>query len=313
MARTGFLYLEKGLLHDTGSNHPERPARLLAIEAAFKGAKLDPPAIVATPASREDLLRVHSPDHLALIAKACAGNGLYPDPDTAMGEDSWDAALLAAGGAIAACKAVLDGELDNAFCAVRPPGHHAERNRAMGFCLFNNVAVAARWLREKRDVDKVAILDWDVHHGNGTQQAFYDDPAVYYASIHQHPWYPGTGLPEERGAENTNLNCQMPAGAGPEEWLNAIDGKILPEFARFAPDFLLISCGFDAHELDPLAMQKLQTETFGEMTRRVFALAKGRVVSVLEGGYDLKALGSSAVGHFRALKDAPSRQKAADG
>jgi acetoin utilization deacetylase AcuC-like enzyme len=220
-----------------------------------------------------------------------------------MGPDSWNAALLAAGGGIAACKAVLDKAYDNVFCVVRPPGHHAERDWAMGFCLFNNVAIAARWLRSVAGVKRVAILDWDVHHGNGTQHAFYDDETVYYASIHQFPHYPGTGRPEERGAGNTNLNIPMAVGNGPKEWLSAIDKQVVPEFERFEPEFLLISAGFDAHRLDPLGGQLLEAETFAEITRRMRPFAGGRTVSLLEGGYHLEALSESATAHLKALQE----------
>jgi len=302
MARTGFLYLKKGLLHETGPGHPERPERLEAIAQAFEKAGLTPPAITPKPATREDLLRVHSEKHIDTIQKTCAEGLRYPDPDTQMCEASWDAALEAAGGAIEACRMVLEGDLDSAFCAVRPPGHHAERDWAMGFCLFNNVAIAARWLGKVAGVKRAAILDWDVHHGNGTQHTFYQDASVYYASIHQHPLYPGTGSADERGADNTNLNVPMPPRTKPHKWIEAIDQKILPEFERFDPKFLLISCGFDAHRLDPLAQQQLETETFAEMTQKVRGVAGGRVVSLLEGGYNLDALGASAVAHFNALQ-----------
>ena len=303
MARTRFAFREEGLLHDTGRGHPECPARLRAIIDAFSAASLDPPRIEVMPATRDDLLRVHTSSHVTTIEETCSADGTYPDADTPMVKASWEAALLAAGGAIASCQAVLDGSCDNAFSAMRPPGHHAEAGRAMGFCLFNNVAIAARWLQRERDAGKVAILDWDVHHGNGTQHTFYDDDSVYYASMHQHPLYPGTGFPQERGKNHTNLNVQMEWGNGPKEWLDALDHKILPEFERFKPDFLLISCGFDAHRMDPLASQRLETETYAEMTRRVKGLAGGRVVSVLEGGYHLGALGDSAVAHFKALQE----------
>jgi acetoin utilization deacetylase AcuC-like enzyme len=303
MAKTGFLFREEGFLHDTGYGHPECPARLEAIRNAFDEANINPPEIEVKPAAREDLLRVHSEEHIATIERTCAANAEYPDVDTVMVKESWNAALLAAGAAISACEAVLDGNFDNAFSALRPPGHHAEHDRAMGFCLFNNAAVAARWLRDVRGIKRVAILDWDVHHGNGTQHTFYDDDTVYYASMHQHPLYPGTGYPHERGKNNTNLNVQMQWGYGPNEWLAALDNVIIPEFERFKPDFLLISCGFDAHRLDPLAAQRLETDTYAQMTRRVKNLADGKIVSLLEGGYHLRALGQSAVAHFNALRE----------
>jgi acetoin utilization deacetylase AcuC-like enzyme len=303
MARTAFAYREECLLHDTGQGHPESSARLRAILEAFAHAKLDLPRVEVSPAAMDDLLRVHTKEHVRDIRETCAANAPYPDPDTTMVEASWNAALLTAGGAIACCRAVLDGQCDNAFSAMRPPGHHAESDRAMGFCLFNNVAIAARWMQEERGVGRVAILDWDVHHGNGTQHTFYNDDSVYYASMHQHPLYPGTGFPNERGKNNTNLNVQMEWGFGPNEWLDALENKILPEFESFEPEFLLISCGFDAHRMDPLASQRLETETYAEMTRMVKNLADGKIVSLLEGGYHLEALGDSAVAHFKALQE----------
>jgi len=301
MTTTAFAFSTLGLKHTTPSGHPERPERIDAIADAFHTAGLDPPRINCTPATREDLLRVHTSDHIDTIEKTCAEELAYPDPDTSMVKGSWDAALIGAGGAVDSCKAVIAGEHRRAFSAMRPPGHHAENDRAMGFCLFNNVAIAARWMQAEAGIKKVAILDWDVHHGNGTQHTFYDDDSVYYASIHQHPHYPGTGFPHERGLNNTNLNIQMEAGAESDPWLDAITNKILPEFERFDPDFLLISCGFDAHKLDPLSAQNLETETYAEMTRLVLPCANGRIVSLLEGGYSLEALGESSVAHFHAL------------
>ncbi|HOV74481.1 MAG TPA: histone deacetylase [Candidatus Hydrogenedentes bacterium] len=303
MARTGLVFDEEMILHDTGPNHPERPARLKAIIQAFEEAGLVLPRVPIEPASEEDILRVHSWDHLEEIRETCLRGLDYPNPDTPMGPLSWRAALLAAGGAISACRAVIDGAFDNVFCAVRPPGHHAERDRAMGFCLFNNIAIAARWLQAKIGLRRIAILDWDVHHGNGTQQAFFDDPAVLFVSLHQHPHYPGTGWPFERGAENTTLNIQMPRGCGTEEWLAALDEKAVPALARFEPEFLLVSAGFDTHHLDPLGGQNLEAETFAHMTRRIAELADGRIVSILEGGYHLEALGASVVAHVKALQD----------
>ena len=302
MAKTGYIFSEQGLLHDTGAGHPECAARLTAIAEAFAQAKLEPPRLEAVKASRADLLRVHDAAHIDLIEESCANDAPYPDPDTRMVAASWDVALLAAGGAIEACRAVLDGEFDNVFSAMRPPGHHAERDRAMGFCLFNNVAIAARWLREVRGLKRVAILDWDVHHGNGTQHSLYDDLTILYVSLHQFPHYPGTGRPEERGAGDANLNLPMPPGASAEVWMDAIETQAIPALESFDPEFLLISCGFDAHRLDPLADQNLETHHYAEMTKMVSGLASGRIVSLLEGGYHLKALGESAVAHVQALQ-----------
>jgi len=303
MANTAFVFSEAGYQHQTPVGHPECPDRLRVVEQAFAEAKLDPPRVEARDATREELLRVHSTDHVDLIQKTCADGAEYPDPDTYMSPGSWRAALHAAGGAIQACRAVLDGTFDNAFCAMRPPGHHAEHDQAMGFCLFNSVAVAAQWLRQEGGLDRVAILDWDVHHGNGTQHSFYDDPNVFYASIHQYPHYPGTGRAEERGAGNANLNLPMPPGTPRAVWLSALKEQAVPLLEEFNPQFLLISCGFDAHVNDPLSSQNLETGDYAAMTRMMRGLAGGKIVSLLEGGYGLDALGVSAVAHFEALRE----------
>ena len=303
MRRTGFLFAQEGLHHDTGPRHPECPARLTAIQNAFNKAQIEPPPIQSTKASTEDLLRVHSQEHIDTIRHTCKTNAPYSDPDTTMVPASWDAALLAAGGAIAACSAVLDNQFDNAFCATRPPGHHAEHDRAMGFCLFNNVAIAAYWLRNIAGLKRIAILDWDVHHGNGTQHTTYNDPSIYYISLHQFPHYPGTGRAEERGEANTNLNIPFPPNTPAEAWLDAIDKTVLPELETFDPDFLLISCGFDAHRLDPLSNQNLEASDYARLTRMTKNVANGRRVSILEGGYNLEALGESALAHFTALQE----------
>lgn len=302
MARTGLAYSEECLLHRAGVRHPERPERLTALISALEAAGLDLMRVDAAPAARADLLRVHTGEHIDAIQRTCGTGAYYPDPDTGMVEASWDAALMAAGAAIAGCRAVLNGEVDNVFCAVRPPGHHAERDRAMGFCLFNNVAVAARWLQAEGGLKRVAIIDWDVHHGNGTQQAFFDDSTVFYASLHQHPHFPGTGRPEERGAGNTNLNIQIARGAPAARWMEAMLEEVVPAVEAFAPDFLLLSAGFDAHWNDPLSIQELTAAHYAELTRLVRGLANGRVVSVLEGGYDLKGLGECALAHVRELQ-----------
>jgi acetoin utilization deacetylase AcuC-like enzyme len=207
-----------------------------------------------------------------------------------------------------ACERVLNGEWRNAFCAVRPPGHHAEQDAAMGFCLFNNVAVAAAALRQRHGLARVAILDWDVHHGNGTQHFFERDPSVFYASLHQWPLYPGTGAADERGlgaGEGATRNCPLPGGSGDAEWLRALEDTLLPELEAFRPEFVLLSAGFDAHRLDPLSGTRLSEHAYAEMTRRMLELAarsaQGRLVSVLEGGYHLSALASCVETHLGEL------------
>lgn len=302
MARTGLVYDAEMLLHDAGAGHPERAARLTAILSAFEAAGLNPPRIPIVLAEEADLLRVHTREHVDEIKATCAANAVYREPDTSMVSASWRAALMAAGGTIAACRAVLEGTVDNAFCAVRPPGHHAEADHAMGFCLFNNIAIAARWLLDVAKLERVAIFDFDVHHGNGTQHAFFEEPRVLFASLHQHPHYPNTGWPFETGVNNNIMNFQMKRGSTVEEWLDRIDKKIVPAIRKFDPQFLLISAGFDAHHQDPLGGQLLESDAFGAITNRVRDLAGGRVVSTLEGGYHLDALGESCVAHFRALR-----------
>lgn len=302
MAKTGYLFLNEGRNHVAPAGHPECPERLDAIEEAVDPEELGLATFQAAPAAREDVLRVHTEQHLALMERIPKEGLKHPDPDMFFSKESWNVALLAAGAAIAACKGVAEGAFDNAFCVVRPPGHHAERERAMGFCILNSVAAAARWLQHHAGVERVAILDWDVHHGNGTQDIFFDDPTVYYASLHQHPLYPGTGFPQERGAENTNLNIQIPPGAEPKAWLKGVKDRILPEFEKFNPEFLIISCGFDAHRLDPISHQFLDADSFVEMTEMVKEIAGGKIVSVLEGGYSLEALGECALKHVKTLQ-----------
>ncbi|MCX8065094.1 MAG: histone deacetylase [Candidatus Hydrogenedentes bacterium] len=301
MSEVAIVFREEALFHDTGPFHPERPARLEAILEAFKKHDIHPPILDIESASKEDLLRVHTRAHIETVEKTCRENLDYPDPDTVMGEASWDAALLAAGGAVSACKAVLEGKFKAVFEIMRPPGHHAEPDRAMGFCMFNNVAVAGRWLTDVAGLKRIAIFDFDVHHGNGTQKTFYEDDRVYYVSIHQYPHYPGTGFPEERGKNNTNLNVQMMPGVPAELWHSAMANLILPELKRFTPEFLLISAGFDAHVRDPLGRQNLTEDDFVKITKAVMEVVNGKVVSVLEGGYDLESLGESSVAHYLAL------------
>ena len=257
------------------------------------------------------LALVHDPEHVRRVVDACtAGRRVIDSMDTAIGPTSADVARLAAGSLTALCRAVARGELAAGFAAVRPPGHHAERDLAMGFCLFNNVAVAAQALRSQAGIGRVLVIDWDVHHGNGTQHIFEADPDVFYFSLHQWPLYPGTGAREETGrgrGRGATLNCPLPPGAGDEAFLGALREELLPAARRFRPDFVLISAGFDAHRADPLAELQVSTEAYATATRLIAELAAeragGRLVSVLEGGYDLDALAACVVTHVRALLD----------
>jgi acetoin utilization deacetylase AcuC-like enzyme len=315
MAATGFLFHPSCAAHDPGPGHPERPERLHAIRArlAASGLLSELAQVEPRAARTEELELVHAPQHVARVRACCARAPAALDGDTCVSQDSWEAALHQAGAALEACERVLAGEWSNAFCAVRPPGHHAEPARAMGFCLFNGVAVAARALCARHGLERVAILDWDVHHGNGTQHVFEADPSVFYASLHQWPLYPGTGAAGERGVgpgEGTTRNCPLPPGSGDAEWLAALERVILPELEAFAPQFVLVSAGFDAHRLDPLAGTRLGTACYGRMTELVSELAArtaaGRLVSVLEGGYHLGALAECVELHLGTLREAPS-------
>lgn len=316
MLPTGLVTDPGYLRHDTGPSHPESARRLEAINRYLDAASMDDRLLrLAAPlVDRTWLETVHTPSHIARIEEAAPEMGhVYLDPDTPMSPGSYRAALQAVGGTLAAIDAVMEGRVANAFCACRPPGHHAEPSRAMGFCLFNNVAVGARYVQRRYGLSRVLILDWDVHHGNGTQAAFYEDPTVLYVSLHQYPWYPGTGDRDEvgRGAgEGATLNIPLAAGRGDEEYLAAFDRIIHPAVRAFAPEFILISAGFDAHRDDPLAGMEVTEEGYAAMTAAVTAWADasaaGRVVSCLEGGYHLDALGRSVEAHVRTLASAAS-------
>ena len=311
MTATGYVRHDVFAAHDTGRGHPERPARLAAIQARLTDtgllAHLD--VLEPDPAPVAWITRVHDEDHVARVERACAaGLRVLDAGDTVISPQSYRAALVAAGGAVQAVDRVMDGTWRNAFVACRPPGHHAEAREAMGFCLFNNVSVAAAHLRAVRGVERVAILDWDVHHGNGTQHLFEADPTVFYASLHQYPWYPGTGAAGERGigaGEGATLNCPQRAGSGDAEWLRAVETQVLPALEAFDPGFVLVSAGFDAHEQDPLSHTQVTTVGFRRMTGLVrdFAASRcgGRIVSLLEGGYDLEALAASVEAHVGEL------------
>jgi acetoin utilization deacetylase AcuC-like enzyme len=261
------------------------------------------------PASIDQLLAVHTQHHIEYIRRICeSGGGLLDGGDTSAVRESFDVALLAAGSVLCAIDAAVNGSVDSAFCAVRPPGHHAERNQPMGFCLFNNVAVGARYAQSAHNMKNIAVLDWDVHHGNGTQHIFEDDASVLYISLHQYPFYPGTGARTERGSgpgEGHTVNIPLPAGSGDREYFAAFDETVLPALHSFRPDLLLISAGFDAHRDDPLGGMSLTEESFAKMTGMVMGIAP--VVSVLEGGYDLDALARSIESHLRVLIEGTSR------
>jgi len=297
------------LEHDPGRHHPESPARLRAVIEAF-----DDPEFVclerreAPEATLDDILRVHRRHHVERMLRAVPQSGhVAIDADTVLSPASGQAALRAAGAVVAAIDAVMAREAHNAFCAVRPPGHHAEPERAMGFCLFNNVAVGALRAREVYGLGRVAVIDFDVHHGNGTQAAFETDDSLFYASTHQSPLYPGTGAASEIGVGNV-VNVPLRPMAGSSQFRAGMTQRILPALEAFRPEFVLISAGFDAHRNDPLAQLLLDEADYAWITERLIEIADrhadGRVVSTLEGGYDLDALRASAAAHTRVLMSA---------
>ena len=292
--------------HDPGRHHPESPARLRAVLDALADpefARID--RREAPEAALEDLLRVHSRPHVERLLHAVPKSGhVGIDADTILSPASGAAALRAAGAVVAAVDAVVAGEADNAFCAVRPPGHHAEPARAMGFCLFNNVAVGAMRARAVHELHRVAVIDFDVHHGNGTQAAFEADDGLFYASTHQSPLYPGTGSASETGVGNI-VNVPLRPMSGSSQFRAAMTQRILPALDAFRPELVLISAGFDAHRNDPLAQLMLDEEDYTWVTEKLIEIAYrhagGRLISALEGGYDLPALGASAAAHVRVL------------
>ena len=295
------------LLHEMGPGHPENPLRLQSVLDALRTPEFEAVVWREAPEAPLDAIdRVHDPRYVRALLAAVPEEGYVRiDPDTAMSPASGAAMLHAAGAATAAVDAVIGGEFANAFCAVRPPGHHAERGRAMGFCFFNNVAVGALQAREVHGLQRVAVVDFDVHHGNGTQHVFEKDPGLFYASTHQDPFYPGTGRAEETGVAGNVVNVPLRGGSDGAVFRRAFADTILPKLEAFAPELVMISAGFDAHHADPLASLGLNEADYAWATSELCAVAKrhaaGRVVSLLEGGYDLDALGSSAAAHVRAL------------
>jgi acetoin utilization deacetylase AcuC-like enzyme len=292
---TGVVLDARMLDHDPGRGHPERSDRLRVLRDHLRGAR-GLTTIGARLATPEELALVHTPGLVDAVAASADLPRVAFDPDTVASAGSYAAARLAAGGLLNLCEAVLAGEVANGFALVRPPGHHAERDRAMGFCFFNNVAIAAAFLRQ-RGVGRVAVIDWDLHHGNGTQHIFESDPSVLYVSTHQYPFYPGTGAAEEVGrgeGAGRTLNVPLPAGSGDAEITRAFTELIVPVCRQFAPDFVLISAGFDADRRDPLGGLEVTTPGFAALARACVDLAAetagGRVAAVLEGGYDLNAI-----------------------
>lgn len=294
--------------HHTGSRHPERADRFDAAVGALDG--LDLVHIDPRVAVEDEIALCHSLSYIKLVEReVMSGFHELSTGDTIISIRSLDAALRATGAVLNAVDAVMDGRAQNAFCIVRPPGHHATPVRGMGFCLFNSIAIAARYAQKKYKVGRVLIADWDVHHGNGTQDVFYTDGTVFFFSTHQHPWYPGTGAPEETGegaGHGTTLNCPFPAGSGRKEILGAFQEKLLPEAERFQPELVLISAGFDSREGDPLGNFLLTDTDFADLTRVMREIADkhagGRVVSVLEGGYSLTGLAAGVRAHVGALR-----------
>lgn len=314
--KTSLVYDDIYLKHQTGEFHPENPRRLKAIMAGLKEAQLLPSlqTITSRAANLKWIEAIHPKEYIEIVRRDVLSgvrNLSTRSGNTVLCKDSFDVALWAVGGVLSACDAVISGKAKNAFCAVRPPGHHASAVRGMGFCLFNNVAIAARYLQKKHKVDKVAIIDWDVHHGNGTQDTFYEDGSVFYFSTHQWPWYPWTGRAEETGegkGKGTTLNVPLPAGSGDYELIDAFENKFVPKANRFKPDFVIISAGFDSRRSDPLGRFRVTDYGYKKLTQILLQLAKdhaqGRLISVLEGGYNPKGLAQAVCAHTETLMKA---------
>jgi len=307
--KVGYVYDEVYLKHETGY-HPENAQRLEAIMAHLEETRLieQLKPIKPRPATVEELTYVHQASYVSRIQDAAVRGGGWLDADTVMSPDSYDAALYAVGGVIEATDAVISSQVNSAFALVRPPGHHATAMAAMGFCLFNNIAIAARHALKKHKIEKVAIIDFDVHHGNGTQEAFYGSPQVLYVSAHQYPHYPGTGTIGETGsgpAAGSKVNIPLPSGSGDGEYRQVFEQIIMPVTRRFRPELILVSAGYDPHWKDRLAMMEVSTTGFAEMARFIKNLAdelcEGKIVLTLEGGYNLKALATSVKATFDVL------------
>jgi acetoin utilization deacetylase AcuC-like enzyme len=316
---TGFIYDPRFLEHHTGPGHPERPERLQAILRHLQNqdwfSQLRP--VKPRIADEEILHAVHSLEYLRRAQETCESGFAFLDtPDVGVSPNSFEIAKLAAGSALELADKVMSREIQNGFALVRPPGHHAEEDYAMGFCLLNNIAILARYLQTKHHLDKILILDWDVHHGNGTQHTFEEDPSVFYVSLHQYPFYPGTGAAHEKGigrGEGATLNCPMEAGSSDAQYREAFETRILPAIKIFKPEAVLISAGFDAHSDDPLASMRLSTKFFGWMSEQMMEVAdkfaSGRLISLLEGGYNLDVLPLCVAEHLKWLSGQEVRSK----
>ena len=313
--RTGFLYDDRYQEHLTGNYHPEVPDRLPAVYKGIQEAGLleQLTLIKGVPADLKWVETVHDPQYIKRFQEACSsGSNIFDSPDNQMCPATYEVSLLAVGGVLEATRLVMEGELDNAFCAVRPPGHHAEVSQAMGFCYFNNVAIAARYIQQQWDIQRVGIVDFDVHHGNGTQHIFERDPTVFYYSIHQHPTfaYPGTGREFETGKDaghGYTKNSPMLPGQGDKEYKQILQRDLVPVFADFKPQVILVSTGFDGHIEDNMSDIKLTTEGFTWVIKMIVELAaehaQGRLISVLEGGYSIRRLPELARNHIKILLD----------
>ena len=307
---TVVIYDDIYLKHDTGPNHPENSARIINTIKHLRSAncwqKLDikkPRAATVTEVSA-----IHSTSQIEQVAEIARSGGEYLDPDTYVSSDSYEAALNAAGAPLTAIDLIMDKKADNAFCLVRPPGHHATPEKGMGFCLFNNVAIAAKYIQSRYSLDRIVIIDWDVHHGNGTQDAFYDDPSVMYFSMHRYPFYPGTGAEEETGKDSGSgftINIPLSYNTEPQEYLKFFEDILEKRIKPFNPQFILISSGFDAYRLDPISGLSLEASDYNKLTKLTQNIAKdccdGRIVSCLEGGYHLLDLPKCIEEHLNGL------------
>src|SRR3972149_1433547 len=309
MQDLAIIYDEIYLTHKPPFTHPENPSRIEALLEKLKQKCFFEKVELIKPyaASEEDILLVHSKEHVNHVKSSIEQNRIMLDEDTYVVKESWNAALLAVGSLIKAVDLVMNKKFNSVFCLVQPPGHHAESSRSMGFCLFNNVAIGAKYAIQKYQLDRIAIIDWDVHHGNGTQEIFYESPEVYYFSLHQFPFYPGTGTENEKGdgkGKNYNLNFPLPAYAKGETYIKIFNEKIIPELITYKPQLIILSAGFDAHKDDPLANMLLIENDYSEMTKIVKQFASSEnipIISALEGGYNLNALANSVYEHLEVL------------